>query len=94
VLPHGLRPCIKGLGEIALGRSDHEGARARFGEALALFRQIADPYSAALAHRRLARLASGSERRTHVAGAREAWLSIDRPDLVAGLDEEFGPDGE
>ncbi|HKB29688.1 MAG TPA: tetratricopeptide repeat protein [Streptosporangiaceae bacterium] len=90
----GAANCIQGLGDIVLGRSDHEGAGARFEKALALFRQIAEPYSTGMAHRRLARLASGSERRTHVAAAREAWLSIDRPDLVADLDEEFGPAAE
>jgi len=30
------------------------------------------------------------EKRRHVEAARAAWTSIDRPDLVAELDEEFG----
>jgi tetratricopeptide (TPR) repeat protein len=32
--------CIKGLGDIALARSDHEGARDRYEEALLLYRQV------------------------------------------------------
>jgi hypothetical protein len=38
----------------------------------------------------LARLDEGDERAAHVAAAREAWASIDRPDLVKQLDDEFG----
>ena len=38
---------------------------------------------------RLAELAEGAERTAHVAAAREAWTSIERPDLVALLDR-FG----
>ena len=38
----GEADCIKGLGDIALARSDHEGARVRFEAALVLYRQIGD----------------------------------------------------
>jgi hypothetical protein len=45
------------------------------------------------AHLRLARVESDpDERCNHVEAARAALLSIDRPDLVKKLDEEFGED--
>ncbi|MEK6322387.1 MAG: tetratricopeptide repeat protein [Acidobacteriota bacterium] len=85
--------CIQGLGDVAVRQSDQAGARKRFEDALALYQRIAEPYSIGRSHRRLARLASDDgERRRHVEATRAAWLSIDRPDLVKGLDEEFGAD--
>jgi hypothetical protein len=33
---------------------------------------------------------AGAERNHHVQAARTAWESIDRPDLVQQLEEEFG----
>jgi len=39
---------------------------------------------------RLARIAEGDERVHHIAAARAAWVSIDRPDLLAALAAEFG----
>jgi hypothetical protein len=44
-----------------------------------------------MTHRRLARVSDGANRGGHVAAARAAWTSISRPDLVAALDQEFGP---
>jgi hypothetical protein len=35
-------------------------------------------------------VSEGAARAALVAEARAAWLSIDRPDLVAELDSEFG----
>jgi tetratricopeptide (TPR) repeat protein len=84
--------CIKGLGNVALARSDHDTAQARFREALALYERIRDPYSIGLAQHRLASLAPpGPQRDQHLAAARAAWLSIDRPELVETLDQPFAP---
>ncbi|HEV3459918.1 MAG TPA: tetratricopeptide repeat protein [Thermoanaerobaculia bacterium] len=84
--------CILRLGDIALARGDENEARDRFVEALSLYSRIAEPYSIGETHRRLARLArTEAERRRNVDAARAAWRSIDRPDLIAGLDQEFLP---
>jgi tetratricopeptide (TPR) repeat protein len=82
----GQANCIYGLGEIALWRSDHEGARAAYERALPLYERIGDPYSSGQVHRRLAQLSSGTQRAVHVSAARKAWASIGRDDLVQELD--------
>jgi hypothetical protein len=41
-----------------------------------------------------ARLTTGTEREAHVAAAREAWQSINRPELVADLTREFSSGDE
>ena len=86
----GEASCIQSLAHIALERSDHDTARDGYQQALSLYQRAGDPYSIGGAHRRLARLTSGAERDAHVAAARTAWLSINRPDLVADLAAEFG----
>ena len=86
---------IQGLGDIALARSDHDTARTRFQEALALYERTGDPYSIGWAQHRLARVASpGPQRDLYLAAAREAWLTIDRTDLVEALDQPFEPSDE
>lgn len=83
--------CIQGLGDIARRLSNLDTAAARFHQALELYRRIRDPYSIGGAHVRLARITEASdERQSHLRAAREAWESIQRPDLVERLQKEFG----
>jgi hypothetical protein len=89
---HGQANCVQRLGDIAKAKGDLPGARERFEQALLLYERIPEPYSIGWAHWRLARLTKGDEKRRHVRTARAAWTSIDRPDLVADLDQEFGSD--
>jgi tetratricopeptide (TPR) repeat protein len=86
--------CSQGVGDIALGLGDEETAGSAFAEALALYARIPEPNSIGCAHRRLARVASrdAARRAHHLAAARAAWRSIQRPDLIADLDREFPPD--
>jgi tetratricopeptide (TPR) repeat protein len=86
----GIANCIKGLGDIALARSDHETARACFEEALGLYERIPDQYSVGNAHRSLGRLAGTKpDQARHMEAAREAWRSVQRHDLIQGLDAEL-----
>jgi tetratricopeptide (TPR) repeat protein len=88
----GQANCVQGLGDIATAEGDLPAARERFQQSLLLYEQIAEPYSIGGAHQRLARLSEADEKRRHVQAARAAWASIDRPDLVAALDQDFGSD--
>jgi tetratricopeptide (TPR) repeat protein len=85
--------CTFSLGEVALASSRYEEARQSFEQALFLYRRIPELYSIGWTYQKLAKIAlSSEERRLYVAAAREAWLSINRPDLVAALQAEFGDD--
>ena len=77
---------------LRVGRLEGEpdAARLAWNEALALYKRISEPYSIGSVHLRLARAGAGSERAAHLAAARAAWESIDRPDLVAKYLDTFG----
>ncbi|MBX7224196.1 MAG: tetratricopeptide repeat protein [Blastocatellia bacterium] len=88
----GQANCLNELAKIAIEESNPDAARTKFEMALALFEHIPEPYSIGWTHRFLARLCpAGTAREAHLAAARAAWESIDRPDLVEELDDEFGP---
>jgi tetratricopeptide (TPR) repeat protein len=84
--------CIQRLGDIACDEGARDNAESKHLQALALYERLGEPYSIGRAHVRLARLATDDVTRVaHVNAARAAWRSIKRDDLVADLDEEFGP---
>lgn len=83
--------CILSLGDLALRRSDNAAARSHWEEALALYARIPEAYSMGMTLRRLAGTEEAAARAVLVRRARELWLSIQRDDLVAQLDAEFGP---
>ena len=85
--------CIQSLGDIQAAEENPAEAADSFLHALRLYQQIPEPYSIGRTYRRLARIATGPERRaSHLAAARSAWLSIGRQDLVDRLNAEFPPD--
>lgn len=82
--------CSRSFGDIAYRAGDHSEARRSWVDSLALFQKVTEPRSIGEIIRRLARVSEGAERAAHVAAARAAFASIDRPDLIAELDAEFG----
>lgn len=83
--------CILRLGDLALQRSAPDEAQSAFTQALELYRSLPEPYSIGNAHHRLARLCTERDQQlAHLQAARTAWASIDRADLVAELEGEFG----
>ncbi|WP_437321171.1 tetratricopeptide repeat protein [Sorangium sp. So ce385] len=83
--------CLQSLGNIARAYGDAGAAGALYQEALALYQRIPEPYSIGWTHHRLAGIAPDSmAQRRHVEAASAAWRSIDRMDLIARLDEDFG----
>jgi tetratricopeptide (TPR) repeat protein len=83
----GEADCLQSLGDVLCRQNDWSAAREHYEAALALYARIPEPYGIGAAHFRLVELTDGAERTAHVAAAREAWTSIDRPDLVALLDK-------
>jgi tetratricopeptide (TPR) repeat protein len=83
--------CIQSLGDIDEAEGELTLASRRWREALALYARIPDPYSIGAAHNRLARHdATPAEAAEHRQAARDAWESIDRPDLI---EQHLGKDG-
>ena len=75
--------CVQRLGDIEEEQRKIPAACEHWREALALFARILDPYSIGFSHWRLARRAAAPEEAAeHREAAREAWASIDRPDLI------------
>jgi tetratricopeptide (TPR) repeat protein len=73
---HGEAACIEGLADVALARSDHEGARQRYEAALPLFQKVGDVLGEPNCIRRLGAIAHA---RSDHEGARqryEAALSL------------------
>ena len=80
----------KTLGDLAYTRSDHDGARDRYEQALPLYPAIPEPYSVGWTLVRLARLDSAdSQRARRWRAARQAWASIGRDDLIESIKAEF-----
>jgi tetratricopeptide (TPR) repeat protein len=75
--------CLCSLGDLAWDRSNSADAIAQYHAAIDLYQRIPQPFRIGHAHVRLAQITSGTTREMHLVAAREAWLSISRPDLVA-----------
>ena len=83
--------CIQSLGDIYERKGQFTAACERWREALALYERIREPFSVGAAHNRLRRRApTPTEAAEHRQAARDAWASIDRPDLIKQF---LGTDG-
>lgn len=80
--------CICGLGEIARAEGDAATARSAYVQALGLYDRIGNLHNIGRAHQLLADVTDGDARVAHLAAARAARGSIDRPDPVAKPPEE------
>ena len=86
----GVANCLKGIGDVRLVKGELGLARSDFLDALGLYRRIESYFGAGWTLVRLSRLATADERIELVREARVLWEAINRPDLVAGLEREFG----
>jgi tetratricopeptide (TPR) repeat protein len=83
--------CVTRLGDVALHCLQPGIAQEHYTAALACYARALHPYAMGATHFRLARLAGDpAEKQRHVDTARALWTQINRPDLVAQLDAEFG----
>jgi len=91
--PEGEGESWRSMGDMAKAQGDLAAARRCYEKSLTLFVRNEDPYYVGEVHQRLARVTEANDRRRHVQAARDSWVGIDRPDLVAELDREFGAVG-
>jgi hypothetical protein len=75
----GQANCIRSLDDIALRRSDHEGARQRFEEVLGLYEQIQKTYSIGCTHLRGSRATLSSDKTIIFPNSRQAAFFLPRP---------------
>jgi len=86
----GQARCIQRLADIALARSSHIVARAKYKQALSLYEAIPEPYSIGWTMIRLARLEPPGMRRADLwRAAQDVWASIGRKDLIKSVAVEF-----
>jgi tetratricopeptide (TPR) repeat protein len=82
--------CISSLADVVRLEKSFTEAHAMYTDALQLYERIAEPFSIGWTHVCLAHLENDSRvREAHLKAARAAWIQIDRPDLIAELDQEF-----
>jgi tetratricopeptide (TPR) repeat protein len=86
----GQANCVQSMGDIALTHGDQAGCRDNYQRALAMYQSIDGHYSVGWTLVKLTRLDQpGPERDQHWQQAREAWLVINRADLIDLVKAEF-----